>query len=156
MRSAQRRQGKYTMREYINLLEATTRPATLETTPLPYDRDALSPVMSRETIEYHYENLAKGYAKRYNADEGDRDFNHPNAELVCDSMERCKQTKVYYSDGKSNKTCIDSIYNHYSNSPQCNLDLLKQFFDENDRLDKIRNIYLRDYIPELEQCRALL
>lgn len=83
-------------------------------------------------------------------------FNHPNAELVCDSMERCKQTKVYYSDGKSNKTCIDSIYNHYSNSPQCNLDLLKQFFDENDRLDKIRNIYLRDYIPELEQCRALL
>ena len=69
------------MREYIDLLEATTRPTTLETNPLPYKTDELSPVMSRETIDYHYENLAKGYAKRYNADEGNKDFNRAGSFL---------------------------------------------------------------------------
>jgi Fe-Mn family superoxide dismutase len=56
------------IRENLDLLEATTRPAKLETTPLPYPENALEPVMSKATIDYHYEHLAKGYAKRYNAD----------------------------------------------------------------------------------------
>ena len=69
------------IRRDIDLLEASTRPAKLETTPLPYARDALEPVMSEASIDYHYEHLAKGYAKRYNADVGNtggtytRDFN---------------------------------------------------------------------------------
>lgn len=63
------------MRKEINLIEATTVPAKLETTPLPYAENALDPVMSKETIDYHYEHLAKGYAKRYNAGEGSADFN---------------------------------------------------------------------------------
>ena len=69
------------MREIIDLVEATTRPAKLETTPLPYTHRALEPVMSAETIEYHYEHLAKGYAKRYNAGEGDPDFNRAGSFL---------------------------------------------------------------------------
>ena len=56
------------MREHIDLIEASTRPAKLETTPLPYGENDLAPVMSKATIDYHYEHLAKGYAKRYNAD----------------------------------------------------------------------------------------
>lgn len=70
------------IRHDLDLLEATTRPAKLETTPLPYAEDALEPVMSKATIDYHYEHLAKGYAKRYNADNSGnsggtyvRDFN---------------------------------------------------------------------------------
>lgn len=63
------------IRQDIELLEATTRPAKLETTPLPYGLKDLDPVMSADTLEYHYEHLAKGYAKRYNAGEGDADFN---------------------------------------------------------------------------------
>lgn len=63
------------IRQDIELLEATTRPAKLETTPLPYGLKDLDPVMSSDTLEYHYEHLAKGYAKRYNAGEGDADFN---------------------------------------------------------------------------------
>lgn len=43
--------------------------------PLPYEPSDLDPAVSKETIEYHYENLAKAYAKRYNAGEGDADFN---------------------------------------------------------------------------------
>ena len=69
------------MREHIDLIEATTRPAKLETTPLPYGVRDLEPVMSRATIDYHYENLARGYAKRYNAGEGNADFNRAGSFL---------------------------------------------------------------------------
>jgi Fe-Mn family superoxide dismutase len=69
------------MRKIINLVEASTVPAKLETTPLPYKPKDLEPVMSAETIEYHYEHLAKGYAKRYNADEGNKDFNRAGSFL---------------------------------------------------------------------------
>lgn len=69
------------IRQSLDLLEATTREARLETTPLPYGERDLEPVMSRTTINYHYENLAKGYAKRYNAGEGDRDFNRAGSFL---------------------------------------------------------------------------
>ncbi|HEY5961965.1 MAG TPA: hypothetical protein VIV60_35645, partial [Polyangiaceae bacterium] len=32
-----------------------------EVAPLPYAKDALEPVMSRETLEFHYEKHHKGY-----------------------------------------------------------------------------------------------
>jgi len=63
------------MREQIDLLEQTTKPAKLETTPLPYAENGLDPVLSKNNIIYHFEHLAKGYAKRYNAGEGNADFN---------------------------------------------------------------------------------
>lgn len=69
------------MREQIDLIEASTRPAKLETTPLPYGVKDLDPVMSEETINYHYEHLAKGYAKRYNAGEGNANFNRAGSFL---------------------------------------------------------------------------
>jgi len=70
-----------TIRQDIELLEATTRPAKLETTPLPYAKDALDPSMSEDTIDYHYEKLAKGYAKRYNEGKGNADFNRAGSFL---------------------------------------------------------------------------
>lgn len=51
------------------------RPDTLEIKPLPYDTNELAPAISKETIDYHYGKLAKAYAKRYNAGEGDAAFN---------------------------------------------------------------------------------
>lgn len=69
------------MREYLNLIEETTRPAKLETTSLPYGPNDLEPVMSKATIDYHYGELAKGYAKRYNAGEGNDDFNRAGSYL---------------------------------------------------------------------------
>jgi len=83
-------------------------------------------------------------------------YNHPNHELVLKSMERCKKTNAYYADSKSNKSGIDSLYDYYKTSPACDLDALSDFFKENDRLDEIRGIYLKDYIPELEECRYLI
>jgi Fe-Mn family superoxide dismutase len=69
------------MRDHINIVEASTKPAKLETTPLPYATDELAPVLSADSINYHYEHLAKGYAKRYNAGEGDPDFNRAGSFL---------------------------------------------------------------------------
>ena len=69
------------IRHNLNIIEATTRPSKLETTPLPYGHKDLEPVMSAATLEYHYENLAKGYAKRYNAGEGNADFNRAGSFL---------------------------------------------------------------------------
>ena len=81
-------------------------------------------------------------------------FNHPNREMVLESMERCRKTGVYLTDGKSNRTTIDSIYNHYAD-PNFSYDpvALKKFFEYNDKLDKARGSRLGDYIPELEACR---
>ena len=70
-----------TLRDLVDLMEASTRPAKLETTPLPYGVKDLAPVMSADTIDYHYEHLAKGYAKRYNAGEGNADFNRAGSFL---------------------------------------------------------------------------
>ena len=83
-------------------------------------------------------------------------YNHPNAELAVESMEKCKQTKSYYADGKSNKSFIDSTAEYYSNDPKVDLKLLKDFFEYNDKLDHARNVRLADYIPELEECRKLI
>lgn len=69
------------MREIITIIEARTQPEKLETTPLPYDMDALNPVLSKESLEYHYEHLAKAYARRYNNNEGDDNFNRAGSFL---------------------------------------------------------------------------
>lgn len=83
-------------------------------------------------------------------------FIHPNSKLVVKSMEKCKQTKFYYTDGKSMKTTIDSLYNYYSTNPEINITALREFFKFNDQLDSIRNVRLADYIPELEECRKYI
>jgi Fe-Mn family superoxide dismutase len=51
------------------------RQSSLSIDALPYGMDDLSPAISKTTLEYHYSNLAKTYAKRYNAGEGDPVFN---------------------------------------------------------------------------------
>jgi superoxide dismutase, Fe-Mn family len=48
---------------------------------LPFDLKDLDPVMSEETLNYHYGKLASGYVKRYNDKEGDDEFNYGGATL---------------------------------------------------------------------------
>lgn len=69
------------LRQTIDLVEASTRPAKLETTPLPYGIKDLEPVMSKATLDYHFEHLAKGYAQRYNRGEGNANFNRAGSYL---------------------------------------------------------------------------
>jgi pyruvate-formate lyase-activating enzyme len=83
-------------------------------------------------------------------------YNHPCADLVIDSMKKCQKTSIYYSNGKSCKTSIDSILHHYSNNPVCDLQQLKNFFEYNDQLDRVRGTDLKNYIPELEAARRFV
>ena len=53
----------------------------LELVKLPYDRTALTPVLSKTNLDNHYGKLAKGYVDRYNAGEGDKSFNAAGAYL---------------------------------------------------------------------------
>jgi Fe-Mn family superoxide dismutase len=62
------------MRDLLTIIEAIDS-KKLETEKLPYGKNDLAPVMSEETIDYHFEKLAKSYAERYNKGEGDPDFN---------------------------------------------------------------------------------
>ena len=48
---------------------------------LPYDHDALAPITSKDTLDYHYGTLYKSYVDRYNKGEGDADFNEAGAFL---------------------------------------------------------------------------
>jgi Fe-Mn family superoxide dismutase len=48
---------------------------------LKYARADLDPSISEDTINYHYGKLAKAYVDRYNAGEGDPDFNEAGAFL---------------------------------------------------------------------------
>lgn len=67
------------IRELINLVEDKSK--HLELAKLPYARGALAPVMSQNTIDYHYGKLAKGYVERFNKGEGDKTFNEAGAFL---------------------------------------------------------------------------
>ena len=59
----------------------TTPSKKLTQTPLPYNRAALEPVLSRENIDYHYGHLYKNYVEHYNNHEGSRQFNQAGAFL---------------------------------------------------------------------------
>ena len=53
----------------------------LEVAKLPYDLGDLSPVLSKDNVDYHYNVLTKGYVNRYNKKEGDPKFNYGGAML---------------------------------------------------------------------------
>ena len=67
------------IRHIINLLEGKEEKLTLS--PLPYDMGDLSPVLSKDNVDYHYNVLSKGYVDRYNKKEGDPKFNYGGAML---------------------------------------------------------------------------
>jgi molybdenum cofactor biosynthesis enzyme MoaA len=76
-------------------------------------------------------------------------FNHPDTQLVLESLNRCKQTKVYVNYSRGTKSIIDQLHEHYSNRPSHDPQKLQAFFAFNRQLDQSRNQKLSDYIPEL-------
>ena len=59
------------MRQYIQIVTEATkkkpqRPSDIEIIPLNFDAKEVKPVMSKDTLDLHYDKLAKGYARRYN------------------------------------------------------------------------------------------
>jgi Fe-Mn family superoxide dismutase len=68
------------LRELISLVESKEK-QSLKQLDLPYKRTDLDPVLSQQSLDYHYGSLYKGYVDRYNSGEGDADFNEAGAFL---------------------------------------------------------------------------
>lgn len=64
---------------YIHLMEVAQ--GDIKQNPLAFGKGDLHPVMSKETIDYHYTGLASKYFERYNNGEGDPKFNYGGATL---------------------------------------------------------------------------
>jgi Fe-Mn family superoxide dismutase len=79
-------------RNLSNLIEAKSK-KQLELTPLPYKKTDLEPVLSKDTLDYHYDKLAKGYVERYNSGQGDPKFNEAGAFLHNILFEQFHQPK---------------------------------------------------------------
>jgi len=104
------------------IIEAETRKDQLVLEKLPVERDALEPVMSEATIDYHFGKLAKGYVDRYNKGEGDPDFNKAGAFLHNIFF---PQLKVPSGGNKPYDTSEEFINKHFNN-----FDALKAEFEE--------------------------
>ena len=65
--------------KWQQIVEGKTETLSLES--LPYGKSDLAPSISKNTIDYHYAELARGYVTRFNKGEGDKDFNRAGAFL---------------------------------------------------------------------------
>jgi len=63
------------------VLEESSGSNELTLLKLKYSKADLDPAISQDTMDYHYGKLAKAYVDRYNAGEGDPDFNEAGAFL---------------------------------------------------------------------------
>lgn len=83
-------------------------------------------------------------------------YSHPDAEACVRSLELVKKTNKYLTDGRGTQSIIDSMYDHYTQNPDPDVEKLKRFFEFNDKLDQKRGTKLADYIPDLEAGRRFL
>jgi Fe-Mn family superoxide dismutase len=77
---------------------------------LPYDKKDLAPELSEATLDYHYGHLAKTYAKRYNAGEGDPVFNEAGVFLHNILFQQYQKSA---DDNAPTGKVLDLIEKHY-------------------------------------------
>lgn len=75
----------------------------------------------------------------------------PNKTLALENIQKMKTLHLYEND----KVFASKVRMLEQQLLETNIDTatLKKFFEFNDALDKSRNAYLKDFIPELEECR---
>ena len=96
------------MLQLIPLLEG--KASDISINPLKFTRKDVSAVMSDDTLELHYNKLAKGYAKRYNDRIGDRDFNYAGVFLHNIWFDQFREVRVI---NKPNGPIANFIEKHY-------------------------------------------
>ena len=98
------------MREIIQLLEEKAKPQDIEIIALNFKESDLAPVLSKDTIELHYNKLAKGYAERYNKKEGDSDFNYAGVFLHNTYFTQFREVRT---NNKPNGPMLGFINRHF-------------------------------------------
>jgi len=84
---------------------------TLERVKLAYPLDGLGKSLSKSTLDYHYGKLYKAYCDRYNAGEGDADFNEAGAYLHSIYFSQFRAPK---GSNKPEGAVLALIEEHYS------------------------------------------
>jgi Fe-Mn family superoxide dismutase len=103
-----------TVRDLITIVESHEK-TELYLAKLPYKKDELAPVMSEDTINYHYGKLARGYVDRYNKGEGDRYFNESGAFLHNIFFPQLKAPKGSNKPTEASANLIDKKYTNFNN-----------------------------------------
>jgi Fe-Mn family superoxide dismutase len=85
---------------------------------LPYGKDKLNPVMSADTINYHYGKLAAGYVKRFNSKEGNAKFNEAGAFLHNIFFPQLMEPKASNKPVGASKELIDRKYKSFEQFKQ--------------------------------------
>lgn len=101
------------MRDLITLVETKSK-EDLFLARLPYKKTELAPVMSQDTLNYHYGKLAKGYVDRYNKGEGDADFNEAGAYLHNIFFPQLQAPKSSNRPKESSLALINKKYGGYA------------------------------------------
>ena len=82
-------------------------------------------------------------------------WHNPLREKILESMYRCRETKVYYNNGRNTNDLVEELIDRCNNH-DWDRKILSDFFIYNDKLDRSRGSQLGHYIPELEQCRKMI
>ena len=107
------------IKQFINEGKA----ASLSIDALPYDMNDLDPALSKATLEYHYNTLAKTYAKRYNAGEGDANFNEAGVFLHNILFKQYQEPKA---SNKPVGKVLELIETHYKSFDKFKEEFAKQ------------------------------
>ena len=87
----------------------------LEVAKLPYNLGDLTPVLSKDNVDYHYNVLTKGYVNRYNSNEGDSKFNYGGAKLHNLFWTQLQKSKGSNIPVGNIKELIESKHENYKN-----------------------------------------
>lgn len=102
------------MRDIINILEDKSRPSDIEIIQLNFDPKDIAPVITSQPFDIHYNQLAKGYAKRYNNKEGDRDFNYAGTFLHNMLFTQFREVRDNNNPNGPIKNFIDKQYDNFT------------------------------------------
>jgi superoxide dismutase len=80
---------------------------------LKFGKDKFAPVMSEATIKYHFDGLAAKYSERYNAGEGDPDFNFGGAMLHNIFFANLIPPQAANKPTGLSKSIIDDVYGDF-------------------------------------------
>ncbi len=98
------------MYNFIRQIAEGKIPKTLERIRLPYALDGLGRSLSKRAVNYHYGKLYKAYCDRFNAGEGDLDFNEAGAFLHAKYFSQFTSPK---GNNQPAGACLDFINQHY-------------------------------------------
>lgn len=95
--------------------EADSKKESLVQEKLPYNRNELDPVLSQQTLDYHYGKLASAYVDRYNKGEGDSNFNYGGAVLHNIFFPQLMPPKSGNKPSGASQELIDKKYRNFQN-----------------------------------------